>query len=190
MTCNEIVPRNNQYMLPNNTVAQAATLMDISGQELLPICGPGELPLGVITAHDIVMRVLARGRVPALTRLDEVMSTPPLFVFSSAPVDLACEIMGDEGVSRLLVLDAAGRVEGIVSLAEILLNASDDIALATARRLSSARPASARVTRTDVAGSDSSDERSNETDQRVTNSARVEAELVLRGGTNQLKEFP
>jgi signal-transduction protein with cAMP-binding, CBS, and nucleotidyltransferase domain len=144
----------------------------------------------VITAHDIVMRVLAKQRMPALTRIDEVMSTPPLFVFSSAPVDLACEIMGDEGVSRLLVLDAAGHVQGVITLTDVLRNTADDLALTTVRRTLATRTTFPPASTTAPAATDSPDAWTSEPEQRVTNSARVEAELVLRGGTNQFKEFP
>jgi CBS domain-containing protein len=202
MTCNEIVPQHTPSVIQNNTVAQAAHLMDSSNRDFLAVCGFSAAPIGVITARDIVLRVLARQRAPALTRVDEVMTAPPLFVFSDAPVELACQIMGEEGVTRLLVLDDAGHLEGVLSLADILLNASEETVLVTARhvlvkstlgwhsRRRIARPHPALLPRPAFL-SDATDPAWLDVQaQSPPNSARSEAEVVLRGGTNPFKEFP
>lgn len=188
MTCNQISIHPIQHLLPNNTIAQAAALMDLSSEDLLPVCWLDGTPVGVLTAHDIVARALARHWSPDLTRVDEVMTKPPLFVFAGTPVDVACEIMGDEGVTRLLVLDAAGHVGGIVRLNDALLNTSDELALATARRMA----AGARFRTAPPLSTVQDRDTYLDTGSYATaaNPARAEAELVLRGGTNELKEFP
>ncbi len=186
MTCIEFARRDIHALMPNCTVAQAADLMDLSQQTLVPICQAGGEPLGVVSARDIVLRVLAKRRLPALTSVQEVMSTPPLFVFGDAPIELACTIMSDDGVGQLLVLSPSGRLDGILSLADVALELSDPLLLAAARRVLGKRHAARRP------GTTMPVDRAGEPDPGIhtTNAARDEADMVVRGGTNGFKEFP
>lgn len=200
MTCMEIARRDIQSVSPSCTVAQATSLMALCKQTLLPICSAAGAPLGVLSTRDVVLRVLAEKRSPALTRIHDVMSVPPRFVYGDAPLDLACDIMADDGVSRLLVLDAAGHLEGILSLSDVLRHASDGVALDAARRVLARRFAGANQwpfigpalaeepTPTETDGEDGQD--GEEVELAPANVARVEADEVNRGGTNRLKEFP
>jgi CBS domain-containing protein len=188
MLCREIMRQDVQWVLPDSTVAAAARLMDSNNLHLLPVCGGDGKPLGVLTDRDIALRVVARGRPPELTRVDEVMTAPPLFVSPDAPADRIAEIMNHEGTSRLLVIDRDGNLEGIVVLSDLLLVAPSDVTLTAARGVlgtvhRSSRGPSAPTEEYEGTGRD---ELSTETE----NPARAEAETVVRGGTNELKEFP
>jgi len=192
MICSELASPNVQRVLPSNTVAQAAALIDMSQEDLLVVCGPNDIPLGVVTARDIVERVVAKNLPPALTRVDEILSGPALFVLANASLDLACAVMGDEGVTRLLVLDPAGTVQGLITLRDVLLHGADELALATARRIGSRRSRS-QAPRTEVPPippTSASADWEPSPEAHATNAAREEAALVLKGGVNELKEFP
>jgi CBS domain-containing protein len=190
MRCKDIMSKEIQWIPDACSASQAARLMAMHRVDLLPICGPDAQVLGVITDRDIVVRVVAKGRIPDLTRVDDVMSSPGEFVPPDCPVQRAFELMSKEGVSQLLVLGEDERLEGIIGLHDILFHAPEACTMEAIRGIlawrtgdatSRSRAALARDVETPGAG---------EGKAHVDNPARVEAETVVSDGANDLKEFP
>ena len=196
MHCKEIMSHSVQWILPNETVVAAAKLMAFHNLGFLPICSPDGKPIGVVTDRDIALRVVGKDRLAAQTSVEDVMSAPVLSVTSGCPVASVGELMTKASVSRLLVLDDAGRLEGLVSVADLLVHAPGKDALETARGIYAREMSDRSVGRPhrasqpnptyfhgarDVAADDES---------VVDNPARVEANSISHGGTNDLKEFP
>lgn len=77
-------------------------------------------PLGLITSRDIVMRCVAAGRPVWATRVEDVMSRPALTIDEHAPVEDALRMMGEAMVRRLVVVEAQGRVTGLLTLDDIV----------------------------------------------------------------------
>jgi CBS domain-containing protein len=196
MHCKEIMSHNIRWILPGETVAAAAKLMAFHNLGLLPICSTEGMPLGVITDRDIALRVIGKDRLAAQTVVEDVMSTPVQFVAPDCPVDRVGELMTKWGVSRLLVVDERGHLDGLVSVADLLVHAPGHNALATARSLygrersdhATGQPHRAAKPRPEFFHG----ARDLTADDRGTteNAARVEADSVVHGGTNDLKEFP
>jgi signal-transduction protein with cAMP-binding, CBS, and nucleotidyltransferase domain len=185
-----------QWVLPNETVARAAKLMAFHNLGLLPVCSADGTPVGVITDRDIALRVVGEDRTAARTTVQDVMTAPVQSVAPDCPVDRVGELMTSAGVSRLLVLDSGGHLDGIVSVADLLVHAPGHRALETARGIYARETGDRSVGRPhlateptpeffhaarDVAPDDKSVEE---------NPARREAESVVHGGTNDFKEFP
>ena len=85
----------------------------------LPVCDDGGKVVGTVTDRDIVVRAIARGLDPALARVTEVMSRD---VVSCRPEDelaLAEQFMANYQVSRLVITDDDGVLEGVISLSDI-----------------------------------------------------------------------
>ena len=96
---------------------------------------------GILTDRDVLYRVVARGLNPNAVRVREVASQPVSACGEDDAVEAAMDLMAAHHVRRLPVRDAAGRVVGWVTLADLarqLLVGSD--ALQTALR-SLAEPA-------------------------------------------------
>ena len=196
MHCKEIMSHNIQWILPTATVSAAAKLMAFHNLGLLPVCSTDGKPVGVVTDRDIALRVIGKDRLAAQTVVEDVMTAPVISVASDCPVESIGEFMTKAGISRLLVLGEDGRLEGLVSLADLLVHAPGKNALETARgvyaremsdrsvghphRASKPVPKYFRGAR-DLTPSE---------DPAVENPARVEASSVVHGGTNDLKEFP
>jgi CBS domain-containing protein len=196
MHCKEIMSHNVQWIQSDETIIGAAKLMAFHNLGFFPICSSDGKPLGVITDRDIALRVMANGRSAVDTRVTEVMTVSVRSVASDCPVDSAGELMTEAGVSRLLVLDDAGHLEGVVSLADLMAHAPEHVAMKTARGIL-ARETSDRSSggphpaskptpeffrgKRDLSASD---------DSSAENPSRIEAERVVHGGTNDLKEFP
>ncbi|MEE8186360.1 MAG: CBS domain-containing protein [Nitrososphaerales archaeon] len=74
----------------------------------------GGKPLGILTEWDMLGRVIALGRDPQRTRVDEVMSVPLITINPSTKTGEAIALMIKHGVRRLVVVDN-DRLIGIVS---------------------------------------------------------------------------
>ncbi len=95
----------------------AATMGDLS-VGALPVGSAGDLQ-GIVTDRDILFRVVARGLSNTEATAGDVMTTT---VFSCRPEDTlttALDLMGARNLRRLPVLDADGRVIGLVTLSDL-----------------------------------------------------------------------
>ncbi len=196
MHCKEIMSHNVQWILPRETVAAAAKLMAFHNLGLLPVCSADGKPVGVITDRDLALRVIGKDRLAVQTVVEDVMSVPVHSVTDDCPVDRAGEVMTEASVSRLLVLDEGGHLTGLVSVADLLVHAPGKNALETARGIY-AREMSDRSTGHPHRASLPTPEyfhgardRTPDNDSAMDNPARIEANTVVSGGTNGLKEFP
>lgn len=74
--------------------------------------------VGIFSERDALVRVMAAGKDPATTRLDEVMTRDPDTVKSSDAVLHALELMNQNGYRHLPVVDN-GRLIGLVSIRDL-----------------------------------------------------------------------
>jgi CBS domain-containing protein len=196
MQCKEIMSHNVQWILPGETVAGAAKLLAFHDLGLLPVCSADGKPLGVITDRDLALRVIGKDRLAAQTLVEDVMTAPAESVAPDCPVDRVGELMTKLGVSRLLVLDENGRLDGLVSVADLLVHAPGHAALQTARGLYARERTDHSMGHPHLATQpvpqffDGARTPSTDGEPSSENTARLESSNVAHGGTNQLKEFP
>jgi CBS domain-containing protein len=79
-----------------------------------------ERPLGIVTDRDLTVRVMAAGLDPDKTPLREAMSGEPVFLASDRGLDQLIATMRHERVRRIPIVDAEGRLEGVVTLDDLL----------------------------------------------------------------------
>lgn len=86
----------------------------------------GEIPVwdgtrlvGVITDRDITCRAVSMGRNPGTQPVSEVMTKSVFTVQPENDLDSALALMETKQIRRVPVLDKAGRLVGIVSLADL-----------------------------------------------------------------------
>jgi CBS domain-containing protein len=196
MQCKEIMSHNVQWIPPGETVAGAAKLMAFHNLGLLPICSPDGKPIGVVTDRDIALRVIGKDRLAAQTLVADVMTTPVQSVAPDCPVDRVGELMSKAGVSRLLVLDEGGHLDGLVSLADLMVHVPGHGALETARGIYARETSDRSAGHPHLASKPTPEffhgarDRTPDGESPVENPARIEAQSVVHGGTNDLKEFP
>lgn len=104
---------------PTDTVRAVAEAMKDESVGIVCVTDEGHKPVGVLTDRDLAIRVCAAGLSSGDTLVQEVMSAAPV----TAPLEAsASEVetrMKETGLGRMLVVDEEGRLNGVVTLAEI-----------------------------------------------------------------------
>ncbi len=78
-----------------------------------------EKPIGIITDRDILERVLEPGLNAKTTKIEEIMSSPPISIGQSETLDKAVELMKSNKIKKLLVMDNEEMV-GIVTARDFM----------------------------------------------------------------------
>lgn len=118
-----------------NTAAQMMWEHDVG---CVPIVNSEERVVGMLTDRDICMSAYLQG---ALLRDALVTSAMSKEVFSCRPEDdiaTAVKLMREKQLHRLPVVDAQGKLVGIVSLGDIAREAASEAGMKTPRQLSNA----------------------------------------------------
>ncbi len=80
-------------------------------------------PVGMITDRDIVIRTVAEGKNPLDLTVADAMSKTPVVVQHDSTVEECCNSMESNKIRRIAVVDADGACCGMVSQADIAINA-------------------------------------------------------------------
>jgi CBS domain-containing protein len=105
-----------------DSIVDAAKLMRGEDSGIAPIVD-GDRLVGVITDRDIAVRVVAEGRDPGTTRVEEVASTNVITIDPQQGLDEALRLMAQHQVRRLPVVEEDGRLVGIVAQADVARHA-------------------------------------------------------------------
>ncbi len=151
MRIKEICSRVVVVAEPDTNLREAARLMrDHHVGALVVIEGGngGKRPIGIVTDRDIVVAVVAATDVqPETLTVGDVMSRNLVVAEESIGVFEAVDLMQDHGTRRLPVVEAGGRLVGIVTLEDVLrLVAGELTALAIAAQRSLSREVHERRT--------------------------------------------
>jgi CBS domain-containing protein len=130
MTIASICTRLPETVSAADTVLVAARQMLNQDVGTVVVTDREGLPEGIVTDRDIVMRCVAEDLAPGKTKVREVMTTEVHTVHEDETVEVALEMMADREVRRMVVVNNAGRVVGIVALDDFLegvVTAAEDI---------------------------------------------------------------
>ena len=106
---------------PTETVAAAAKRMRDEGVGCVVVTGPTRKPVGILTDRDIVLAVVAEGRLPEATRVEEVMCRHVISGRATDTLMDAAMKMAEASIRRLPILDGQGRMVGLVSVDDLLV---------------------------------------------------------------------
>jgi CBS domain-containing protein len=107
-----------EFIGPEATVKEAAEMMGELEVGALP-AGSTDRIEGVVTDRDILYRVVAAGLDPTRVRVRDVVSRPVIACGEDETVQTAMDAMAANHIRRMPVQDAAGRVIGWVTLADL-----------------------------------------------------------------------
>ena len=107
--------------LASTSAQEVAKLMRERGTGIVPVINDEEdrRLVGVVTDRDLCLCLIATGRASSLP-IEECMTMNAVTCQPEDPVDLAIELMGQYQVRRIPVVDQENRIQGIVSLADMV----------------------------------------------------------------------
>ena len=84
----------------------------------LPVCDSNGRLCGVVTDRDLVIRCMASGRLPANTKVRDIMTSQVTSAKPDMDVGVAAHLMGRQQIRRLPVTEN-GKLCGMVSLGDL-----------------------------------------------------------------------
>jgi len=109
----------------DDTLASAAAAMWEEDCGMLPVVDSDRHAIGVITDRDICIATAFGNRAPSQMRVGEVIYRRPFTCHPEENVKSALRVMRDHRVRRLPVTDHNGRVVGVISINDIILQAAN-----------------------------------------------------------------
>ena len=119
--CSEVMTRDPSCCLPSDTVDKVAQLMKAEDVGPVPIVEDqaAKKLVGIVTDRDLAIKVVAEGRDPASTRVEEVMTRDPVTCRPDDDLQKALDIMSQQQVRRVPIVDENGGIVGIIAQADI-----------------------------------------------------------------------
>src|SRR6478735_1784783 len=87
----------------------------------IPVVDAQGVPVGVVTDRDITVRIVAEGRDTMNATASDAMSAPVQTVREDSSLKDATKLMEAAKIRRIPVVDAKGKLTGIVSVADLAL---------------------------------------------------------------------
>jgi len=120
----DLMTQNPRTITPDSSVADAAKMMRDDDVGLLPVAD-GDRLVGTLTDRDVAIRVVAEGRDPDSTKVNEVASTDLVTIDPEQTLDEALRLMAQHQVRRLPVVEEDGKLVGIVAQADVARHGDD-----------------------------------------------------------------
>ena len=110
----DLIRRRPVTVVPDTALRQACTMMAECGVGSLVVVDQDDRVLGIFTQTDILKRVVLEN-ISLDRPISEVMSSSPFTLPSQASVYEAMMAMAAQGIQHILVVDANGRIKGVVT---------------------------------------------------------------------------
>ncbi|WP_289041123.1 CBS domain-containing protein [uncultured Aliiroseovarius sp.] len=110
---------------PGTSVRAAAALMAELDLGALPVCDNGRL-VGILTDRDIVTRWVPKAI--ACRHIEPIMTPEAVTCYADQEIIEAAHLMSACQIRRLVVLDSADNIVGIVTVEDIANDASEELA--------------------------------------------------------------
>ena len=125
--CSDIMTRDVACCVPEDTVEYAAQRMRSEDVGPIPVVDSHESKrlVGIITDRDLTVKVIAEGRDPKSTRVQEIMTSDPVTCNENDNVKDAMKAMSSHQVRRIPIVTDDDRIVGIVSQADIATRVGD-----------------------------------------------------------------
>lgn len=119
MRCSDIMKRDVQRLLLDDTLLTAARIMRDTHVGFLPVCADDRV-VGVLTDRDITIRVAAEDWRPSSVRVSEVMTQEVISCNPHDSIQVAERLMATHHKSRIVIVDAEGALLGLISLSDLV----------------------------------------------------------------------
>ena len=120
----DVMTSRPRAVSPDTPISEAAQLMETEDVGALPVL-EGEQLAGMVTDRDIVVRAVAKGKDPRGMPVREVSSRDIVSVRADEDLSEALRLMASHQVRRLPVVDDDNRLIGVVSQADVAMEAKE-----------------------------------------------------------------
>lgn len=131
MTIGEVCNREVVYVNRDVTVHAACKLMrhyHVGSLVVVDEGGGKRVPVGILTDRDVVVEIDAMDLDPRVLTAGDIMSPELATVPEHHGVRETIEVMRFKGVRRMPIVDAEGRLVGIVTIDDLLEVLSEELA--------------------------------------------------------------
>lgn len=122
MRVRDLMRRIPRYTTVAESLADAGRTMAETGVGALPVIDADRRVVAMITDRDICCALTRADRRPSDLRVGEVASSPTWTCRAGDNLSTALAAMREHAVRRLPVVDAEGRLDGLLSLDEVVLS--------------------------------------------------------------------
>ncbi|MGZ9224347.1 MAG: CBS domain-containing protein [Anaerolineales bacterium] len=117
----EVMTKDLIYASPQDTIVEVAQLMkneDI-GPVLIVDNDDSKTLVGIVTDRDLALKVVAEGRDPQTTKVEDVMTRKVIPCRADDDVKNAMQAMAQYQLRRIPIVDNDDRLVGIISQADV-----------------------------------------------------------------------
>lgn len=127
-TCREVMTPDPVCCEPSETVTRVAELMRQQDVGSVPVVDShsSRRLVGIVTDRDLVMKVVAGGRDVHEATVSDAMTTSPASCREEDDVNRAVTLMAERQVRRMPIVDASGRLTGIIAQADVATRINRD----------------------------------------------------------------
>lgn len=122
MKVGDVMTKTPAYCNPETNLAAAAEILWNRNCGVLPIVDSNEKLVGVVTDRDMCVALGTRNRLPSEITVKDVTSGNIVACKPDDDLRRALASMAEARVRRLPVIDAAGKLQGILSMDDVVLH--------------------------------------------------------------------
>lgn len=109
---------------PDATVYDALVLMNEKNIGAVPVVRDGKV-LGILSERDYARKVILKGKHSQKTTVEELMSSPVLYVSPDTTTEECMAIMTDKRIRHVLVCEG-DKTLGVISIGDVVKKTIDD----------------------------------------------------------------
>ncbi|HET9266163.1 MAG TPA: CBS domain-containing protein [Vicinamibacterales bacterium] len=119
--CHEVMTKDPVCCEPGDPVTRAAEMMRSHDVGSLPVVETidSRRVIGIVTDRDVVTKVVASNRNVSSATVNDAMTKNPAVCREDDDLERAMSLMADHQVRRMPVVDASGRLSGIIAQADV-----------------------------------------------------------------------
>jgi CBS domain-containing protein len=126
--CSDVMTREPACCEPGDAVGRVAEIMKTHDVGSVPVVASMEdrKLVGIVTDRDLVVKVLAGGKDVERATVRDAMTPDPVHCREADEVQRAVELMSEWQVRRMPIIDARGRLAGIIAQADVATRVNRD----------------------------------------------------------------
>lgn len=119
--CSDVMTKDPVCCLPEDLAAKAARLMKSENIGAVPVIENEQAKklVGIVTDRDLALKIVAEGRSPSTTKIDEVMTAEVVTCHANDDAQKALDAMSKNQLRRIPVVDDNYRIIGIIAQADV-----------------------------------------------------------------------